>query len=311
MNYKAKSGLGTVNKILAIILAAAIVFLIAAIAFNLGDKGAPAEEAGGAVEDVAVIDEFVAGTYGGVEFKTVEDVVNFYKESYDYTKTLTAQYIDADGNQQTFYKLVGDENLEIKNLLVEGNSNSMIDNLVPGIAGGLFSGNVIGLSPSGNRNPLEDKRGDNGEFDCTTSQITPDDILAANVVDNGDGTITLTLQPKEVILSMPGKDSQGKFFNSLGDISSVVESISVLSFSQGTINDNFVVAYRGGTGAVKINVATKEIVEADYSMNVHIDVQHANVTVLKDKSASLDIVYSNHYPASDEYMMEKRSLKRA
>ena len=41
---------------------------------------------------VAVIDEFKAGTYGGKEFKTQEDVVNYYKECYDYTKTLTAEY---------------------------------------------------------------------------------------------------------------------------------------------------------------------------------------------------------------------------
>ena len=40
-------------------------------------------------------------------------------------------------------------------------------------------------------------------------------------------------------------------------------------------------------------------------MLVHIDVSHANVAVLKDKSASLDIVYKNTFPASDEYLAEK------
>lgn len=301
MNYNTKTKLDSLNKVLSIVLVIAIVFLGAAIAFNLGDKGKPVSEESVVSEDVAVIDEFKAGTYGGVDFASLDDVVNYYKECYDYTKTLTAPYVDADGNSQNYYKLIGDEKLEIKNLLVEGNSNSMLDNLVPGIAGGLFSGNLIGLSPSGGRGPETDTRVD-GTFDCKTSQITPDDILAVNVVDNGDGTISLTLQPKAVILSMPGEDSQGLFFNSLGDISSVVESISVLSFSSGTIQDNFVVDYKGGTGTVKINTATKEIVEADYAMNVHIDVKHANVAVLKDKSASLDIVYSNHYPAADDYM---------
>lgn len=302
MNYNTKTKLDSFNKFLAIVLVIAIVFLIVAVALNLGDKGSPADEANAAAsEDVAVIDEFAAGTYGGITFNSIEDVVNFYKEAYDYTKTLTAPYIDAEGTTQNYYKLLGEEKLEIKNLLVEGNSNSMLDNLVPGIAGGLFSGNLIGLSPSGSRAPENDTRAE-GTFDCKTLQITADDILAANVVDNGDGTITLTLQPKAVILSMPGEDAQGKFFNSLGDISSVVESISVLSFSSGTIQENFVVDYKGGTGTVTIDTATKEIVSADYAMNVHIDVQHANVTVLKDKSASLDIVYSNHYPATDEYM---------
>ncbi len=311
MNYNTKTKLDLFNKILSIVLVIAIVFLGVAIAFNLGDKGKPVAEEDVVTEDVPVIDEFKSGTYGGVEFASLDDVVNYYKECYDYTKTLTAQYIDADGNTQTFYKLLGEENLEIKNILVEGKSNSMIDGLVPGIAGGLFSGNVVGLSPSGNRDPKLDTRGENGEFNCTTSQITPEDILAGNVVDNGDGTITITLQPKAVLLSMPGKDSQGKFFNSLGDISSVVNSISALSFSSGTIEENFVVNYQGGSGSVTINTATKEIVAGDYSMNVHIDVKHANVAVLKDKNASLDIVYTNHFPASDEYMMTTRSLKKA
>lgn len=310
MNYNTKTKLDSFNKFLSIVLVIAIVFLGAAIAFNLGDKGKPVAEEETVSEDVPVIDEFQSGTYGGINFASLDDVVNYYKECYDYTKTLTAQYIDADGNTQTFYKLLGEENLELKNVLVEGNSNSMIDGLVPGITSGLFSKNVVGLSPSGNRNPETDTR-DDGKFDCRTSQITPDDILAGNVTDNGDGTITITLQPKAVILSMPGQDSQGKFFNSLGDISSVVNSISVLSFSSGTIDDNFVVDYKGGTGSVTINTATKEIVAGDYTMNVHIDVKHANVAVLKDKSASLDIIYTNHFPASDDYMMTTRNLKKA
>lgn len=308
MNYNTKTKLDSFNKFLSIVLVIAIVFLVVAIALNLGDKPR-ADEASAVSEDVAVIDEFTAGTYGGIEFKTLDDVVNYYKECYDYTKTLTASYTE-NGEARTCYKLVGDEKLDIQNLLIEGSSNSMIDNLVPGIVGGIFNGNVLGLAPSGDRVPESDTR-DEGKFNCTTSQITPDDILAGNVVDNGDGTITITLQPKAVILSMPGQDSQGKFFNSLGDISSVVESISVLSFSSGTIQENFVVDYKGGTGTVTIDTATKEIVSADYAMNVHIDVKHANVAVLKDKSASLDIIYSNHYPADDEYMMQQRGLARA
>ena len=40
-------------------------------------------------------------------------------------------------------------------------------------------------------------------------------------------------------------------------------------------------------------------------MKVHIDVKHANVAILKDKSASLDVVYKNHFPADTAYMTEK------
>lgn len=303
MNYKSKTKLDSLNKVLSVVLVLAIVFLVAAVALNLGDKAPVADANGTTSEDVAVIDEFKSGNYGGVEFASIDDVVNYYKEAYDYTKTLTASYTD-NGAPVTYYKQLSEEALEIQNLLIEGKSNSMIDNLVPGILGGIFSGGVNGLPPSSGRIATNDTKGD-GAFNCATLQITPDDVLVANVADNGDGTITLTIQPKAVILSMPGEDSQGKFFNTLGDISSVVNSISVLSFSSGTIDENFVVDYKGGTGKIVIDTATKEIVSAEYVMNVHIDVKHANVAVLKDKSASLDIVYTNIFPASDTYLNEK------
>ena len=85
----------------------------------------------------------------------------------------------------------------------------------------------------------------------------------------------------------------------------------MLSFSQGSISDNFVVNYQGGTGTVTIDTKTKEITAADFVMKVHIDVTHANVTVIKDKSASLDVVYKNHFPASDEYLLKTKNITRA
>ena len=45
-------------------------------------------------------------------------------------------------------------------------------------------------------------------------------------------------------------------------------------------------------------------------MNVKVNVLHANVLVLKNKNASLDITYKNHYPASDEYLMKSKKIAR-
>ena len=305
MNYNAKSKLDVVNKVLAVILVITFIALILVVSLYKGKEAPVSADPGN--EAVAAIDELVPGTYGGISFQTNEDVLNYYIECYNYTKTLTASYTE-NGEARTYYKLLGTESLEVKNLLVEGNSNSMLDGLVPNIVGGLFTPWPKALPPQGSIDPTGDKVQD-GTIDVTKSLLTPDDIVAANVKDNGDGTIDLTLQPKAVILSMPGADSQGKFFNTLGDISSVVESISVLSFSSGTIQENFVVNYEGGSGTVTIDTKTGEITKAEYTMNVHIDVQHANVAVLKDKSASLDIVYKNSFPATDEFLAEKNIVR--
>ena len=309
---KAKTKLDSFNKFLSIVCVITFIALICVIAFTDGKQAEqPVEEGNNA--DVSVLDaEFEPGTYGGVTFNSVDDVVAYYVEAFNYTKTLTAPYTE-NGEAKTYYKLLADENLEVQNLLVEGKSNDMINKLVPGIMGSLFSGAPKGIPVAANRDPVYDYRedGPNGsQIDQTHSHLTADDVLACNVKDNGDGTITISIQPKGVVLSMADQDAQGRFFNVLGDISGTVNQISVLSFSQGSIDDNFVVNYQGGTGVVKINTATKEIVEADYTMKVHIDVQHANVAVLKDKRASLDIVYTNHAPASDEFLLETRNITK-
>lgn len=306
---KAKSGLSTVNKILFFIFLALLIATVVIIIVSKPKVAAvPADAPGAATEDVAKIDEFAPGTYGGIDFQSVDDVVKYYVEVFDYNKTLTAPYKEG-GEKKEYYKLLGDENLSVNNLLIEGKANSMINNLVPNILGSIFQGSVKGLPPSDNRDPQYDTR-DDGKIDERHSHLTADDVLACNVKDNGDGTITIQIQPKAVLLSMPDVDAQGRFFNVLGDITSTVESISVLSFASGTISENFVVNYQGGVGTIKIDTKTKEVIEADYEMDVHIDVKHANVAVIKDKNASLDIVYTNHFPASDDYLKESRDITR-
>ena len=57
---------------------------------------------------------FTAGTYGGVEFKSPEDVVNYYNTVYNATKAETAEYIAEDGGRPVFYALVGEEYLTLK-----------------------------------------------------------------------------------------------------------------------------------------------------------------------------------------------------
>ncbi len=45
-------------------------------------------------------------------------------------------------------------------------------------------------------------------------------------------------------------------------------------------------------------------------MKVTASVTHANISVVKDKSATLVLDYIQHFPASDEYLKESRGLVR-
>lgn len=274
-----------------------------------GDEGGEAEA------DVTVLEKsFEANTYGGVEFKDLNDVANYYKECYDYTKSLTATYLDGDGNEQTYYKLLGDEDLQVGDVMIDGSANAVVNKLVPGIVNSMFSRNTYGLVPCYNRDPNLDNNLDDdnrkADHDFQTSAVTGDDILDANITDNGDGTITMVIQPKLGEMSTRGDDPQGRFFEVLGDIGGVVAGIDAVSFTQGTPEENVKVTYKGGTVTVKIDTKTKEIVEADYYMIANVAVTHATIAVIKDKSASLAITYTNHYPVSDEYLMKYKSITR-
>ena len=265
----------------------------------------PAAEAGSEAPDI----NFEAGTYGGVAFNTVEDVVNYYNAAYNKTKTERADYKNSDGNIDSFYKLVGEEHLNLKpgSLLVDGKPNSFIDGLAPVILGSFGGGGVNGLAPSANRNPDLDVD-DNGAS-LTTSRVTVEDVLKCSVEENADGTIKITIVPQSVNMSQKGMDAQGHFFNSLGAIDSTIEKIGV-TWASGTTEENCKVMYEDGSVEVTIDPATGVVVKGDYHMIVKVDITHANLKILNDRSASLTIYYDNNFPASDEYLLKEKGLTR-
>lgn len=278
-----------------------------------------ASESISAEENVVVIDTFTPGTYGGKEFASEADVVNYYVECYNNTKAQTAKYIDQEGNTKEYYALLGEENLTVDEILIDGSRNDMLNNVVPGIVDGAFARGTYGLPPSNNRDPLLDnlnmEAGNPGEYDYRTSYFTPEYCLACNVSENADGTITMEIQPKDASMSARGADSQGSFFEVLKDLGSTVggifEDYSALSWASGTTEENCVVNYQGGTGKITIDPTTNTVVEADYEMHVMVAVYHANVTVIKDKSGTIYITHTIHYPATDEYLLDSKGLKRA
>jgi len=276
-----------------------------------GDWQNTGEEAGeDAAEDKSVLEaSFAAGTYGGVEFADLDAVAAYYKEAYENTKADTSQYINEDGSSATFYTLLGEDDLMVESILIDGKENATINNLVPSIMGGLFSKQVNGLPPAKNRDPNLDVDDEGQDF--KTCYLVGEDLLDANVVDNGDGTITITMQPKKTEMSVPGKDAQGHVFSTLGDIGPTVSQISVVSFAQGDYTENIKVTYMGGTAVVKIDTASKKIVEAEYTELANVAVTHVNITVIKDKNASLSIKYWQKFPCSDDYLKETKGITRA
>ena len=254
---------------------------------------------------------FTPGTYGGVNFESFEDVANYYNTVYDATKAETAVYKDKDGGTPTFYAMLGTENLELKkgSLLVDGKENMLVSNLAPTLLGGMFGKNVVGLPPQANRDPNQDYD-ENGES-LQTSRVVADDILNAEVVENEDGTITITIIPQTVNLSHKGLDAQGHFFNSLGAIDSTIDGIDMLSWASGTTEENCKVFYKDGFAKIKVDTAAGKIIEADYHMVAKVDITHATLAgMIKDKSASLTLWYDNHFPADDQYLMDIRGLSR-
>ncbi len=250
-------------------------------------------------DDVAVIDAFTPGTYGGIEMNSVDDLVAYYAQCYNKTKAKTAMYIDQNGDTVEWYAFGGSKEITISDILVDGQSNSVINQLVPSLLGSLYTPTLAGLSPC----MWEVPELDNDEFgeSLQTCRVQPDDLLAANAVDNGDGTITLNMQPKMTEMSHCGVDPQGRMFTSLNDIGSVVEAVSAFSWSSGTTEENVKVTYKGGTAEVKIDVASGEIVEATYIMKAYANIQHANIAVVHDKSMSATVDYVCIYPATQEF----------
>ena len=303
---KRKTGLDKFNKVLFILLIIAIV--AGGLVIGLSSAKVPvAPTSSDSIKDEVVIDEFKAGTYAGQKFDSVDDVVAYYNKAYDYTKSLKAQYKNAQGETVTLYKLLGSDALKVDNILIDGASNSTIDGLVPGIVNGLFTHGLNGLSPSRAGNPADDKDDDGALL--ATSRLKADDLLAANVAEK-DGKVVITLQPKLTELSTPGKDPQGNVFTTLGDITATVKSITVLTWAEGDASSNIKVRYYGGTATVTIDPKTNEVTNAEFHEVAHIAVTHANITIIKNKNAEVTVKYDMTYPATDEYLKEYKQLTR-
>ncbi len=250
-------------------------------------------------DDPAVIDLFAEGTYGGVEFKSIEDVVKYYADAYNKTKAKKAMYKNEDGEIVEMYAFADQKEITITDILVEGKSNAVINKLVPQLLNALYIPTIGGLQPCNAREPEKDVD-ENGES-LMTCRVQADDLVTANVKDNGDGTITIEMQPKLVEMARVGMDAQGRMFTALNDLGVVVDSVDAFSWASGTTEENCKVTYKGGTAIVTIDTASGEITEAHYDMHVYVNISHANLAVVHDKSVSAIVDYKCDFPCSKEF----------
>lgn len=250
-------------------------------------------------EDKVLIEELTPGTYGGVEFNNLDDVMNYYKAAYDKTKAKTAPYIDENGTTQEWYAFAGSQEIIVSDILIDGQSNAVINKLIPQLLDSLYKPSIAGLQPSMNQDPKLDV--DENNESLLTLRATADDLVAGNVKDNGDGTITIEIQPKLAEMSHVGLDSQGKIFTSLNDIGSVYDAVDAFTWASGTTDENVKVTYKDGTAQITIDTASGEIVAANYNMRAYAQVQHANLAVVHDKSATVTVDYIVKFPADEAF----------
>ncbi len=199
-----------------------------------------------------------------------EDIVAEYAKVYNTTK--------AAG---TF---LGHDTMDMSSVMIDGKENSMIKS-----AGKSF------VKADGTDMPLPPYTDDNPSNECL---ITAADIESATYTDNGDGTATIKLVPIEVTNSMRFQDAQGKMFNVMEDVKPTVEGISILSWASGDTDSNVTLTCKGSYAEVTYDKETKMMTKADYTLITIADVQHANVLIFKDKSATVTFDYKMLYPGN-------------
>ena len=153
-NVKRKSALDVIIRILLIALVAVAVIFAVKVVFSAA-KTAPVAADAAATEDKSVIGEFQAGTYGGIKMDTAEDAVKYYVEAYNKTKAETAEFNTPDG-KQTWSAFIGDEDLKINSVIIDGNENKTINSMVPGIVGGIFHAGTSALPPTAGKVQKDD-----------------------------------------------------------------------------------------------------------------------------------------------------------
>ncbi len=195
---------------------------------------------------------------------------------------IVAEYVTVYNTTKKAGTFKGHDTMELVEVMIDGKDNAMIKS-----AGKSF------VKAEGTDMPLPPYSDDNPSIECLT---TAADIATATYTDNGDGTATIKLVPIATTNSKKFSDAQGNMFNVMEDVKPTVEGISILKWSEGTTDDNVVLKCDGSYCEVTYDKATKMMTKADYTLITIAEVQHANILIFKDKSATAKFEYKMLYP---------------
>ncbi len=203
--------------------------------------------------------------------------------------------------------MLGEESVDCGKVYVDGYANAVVNKLVPGITGALFSPSTTGLSPSVNYDPKYDYDKNKKPLDKSRLKVSDLNYVTINE-KNGYIIIKLKANAKKGS-SLPGMDSQGKLFTTFGSLKKTIDSMSIITFSKGTSKDNLSVNYKDGYAIIKINPKTMKIVSADYVLKIDVKLTHMNIAVIKDKTATTKVTFKTHFPASKKYLKNTKDIE--
>lgn len=195
---------------------------------------------------------------------------------------IVAEYVKVYNTTKAAGTLLGSDAMSCESVTVDGKEQSLLRS----VADKFMTANAkdMQLPPYTDADPGKE---------C---KVTADDIETAEYKDNGDGTATIKIVPKEVKNSRRFADAQGKVFNVMEDVVSALANVSVLTWSEGDANSNVILTEKDGYAEVTYNKDTKMMTSAEYVLITYADVTHANVMMFKDKAAGAKFVYTTKFP---------------
>lgn len=195
---------------------------------------------------------------------------------------IVAEYAKVYNTTKAAGTFLGHDSMTCESVMIEGKEQGLVKS-----AADKF------MSANGTSMPLPPYSDDNASNECL---ITADDVESATYTDNGDGTATIKIVPKEAVNSKKFSDPQGKMFNVMEDVAEGIKDVSVVTWAEGDANSNVTLTTKEGYAEVTYTKDTKMMTKADYVLVTYADVQHCNVLIFKDKSGSAKFVYTMSYP---------------